>query len=340
MPEQIDITSAQELTVAINKKEVPGRFLSSFFKKLTHNTRDIDIDFVEGSDTIAPYIRDGEASTVSNRGGFATRTVHCYGISLKRKTTAFDCLKRLPGEVIASGKAMSPEARAAELAGRDMKDLQNKIIRTIEKQVSDAMFTGVVSITDANGNEIGSVNLGMKDSHKIAKTWSTEGYKNIGKDLDDAAVVVAQDSGLTVTDAVFGSSAINEALTNTAFMKQLDTKNVNAGALELTVKRNNLGARYVGMYNGIRIWRYDEKCTIGSESVGMVPANKVLLISEDIQATLHYGIVGDKKVGYFEGEFMADTFSDDDPPCDWLRVRSAPLPIVEQIDGLAFITVS
>lgn len=150
----IDITDAKELTLAVNNNLEPNRFLASFFKTLTHNTKDVMIDFVEGSQKLAPYIRDGQESTITNRDGYATRSVHCYDISLKRRTTAFDCLKRLPGEAPVVASAKSPEERAAELAGRDMAELQGRIRRSEEKLISGAMFTGKVSIKDAVGKEL------------------------------------------------------------------------------------------------------------------------------------------------------------------------------------------
>lgn len=107
----IDITNAAELTKQVNNNLPAKRFLSSFFKVLTHNTKDVMIDFVEGSQTLAPFIRDGEASTISNRGVFSSRSIHCYDISLKRITTALDCLKRLPGEAPVVGNAKSPNER-------------------------------------------------------------------------------------------------------------------------------------------------------------------------------------------------------------------------------------
>lgn len=337
----IDITDAKELTLAINKNVAPGRFLTSFFKKLTHNTKDVLIDFVEGSQTLAPYIRDGQESTISNRGGYLTRSVHCYDISLKRKTNAFDALKRLPGEAVAVANAKNPSERCAELAARDMSELQGKVYRTIEKKISDALFTGSLDITDAAGNVIETVNLGMKDSHKLSKAWSSNGYKKIGSDIDAAAVLVARDSGLTATDVIFDSESYATASENDAFIKELDTRFVNNGALNNTVERNGLGARFMGMYKGMRVWRYDEVFKAADGNVyGIIPQNKVVVLSADLQATLHFGIAGDVEHGFFEGEFMADTWYEKDPSCQWIRVRSAPLPIIEQIDGVAVITVS
>lgn len=337
----IDITNAAELTLRVNNNLPPKRFLSTFFRTLTHNTKDVMIDFVEGSQTLAPFIRDGEAATISNRGGFSTRSVHCYDIAIKRITTAFDCLKRMPGEAPAVANAISPNVRASNLVAMDLADLIGKVNRTTEKCVSDALFNGVVNITDVNGNVIDTINLGAKATHNdtTSKGWATSNYKGIVKDIDEAAVLIAQDSGLTATDVILGSAAANAAMQNDHFLKLLDTKNLNAGAVELTTKLQGNGARLLGMVNGMRVWRYDEIFKDASGNVNsIVPANKVLVLSADLAATLHYGVTGDIENGFFEGVSSASTWYEKDPSAQWLRVRSAPLPVIEQIDGVCVFT--
>jgi hypothetical protein len=64
------------------------------------------------------------------------------------------------------------------------------------------------------------------------------------------------------------------------------------------------------------------------------------MLSDEMQATLHRGIVGDNDIGWFEGEFAADTWYEKDPSVQWLRLRSAPLPICEQIDATCVATIA
>ena len=335
----IDVTDAKELTLAINNSLEPNRFLASFFKTLTHNTKDVMIDFVEGSQKLAPFIRDGQESTTTNRDGFSTRSVHCYDISLKRRTTAFDALKRAPGEIPVAVSAMSPNERAAMLAARDMAELQARIRRSVEKLISDEMFTGVATIKDADGKTIDSIDLGLGASHKLTKTWGSD-YKAIASDIEDAATVIAKDSGLTASDVILGSTAAKKVFENAQFMKQLDTRNLAQVAATVDL-RVNRGARLVGMVGGLRLWRYDEiYLDAAGEKQSIIPANGVVVLADQLQATLHYGVAGDIENGFFEGEFAASTWFEKDPPVQWLRVRSAPLPVIEQIAGIATITVS
>lgn len=337
----VDVTDAKELTLAVNNDKDSRRFLASFFKPLDHQTRDIMIDFVEGSQKLAPFVRDGDSATVSHRGGYKSRFVHAYGIELKRPTHAFDCLKRLPGEApIYSGKAVSPSVRAAELAGRDLKDLKNRVYRTVEKIISDGFFGGKFDITDKDGNKIDSVDLGRSSSHVLTKEWGAS-YDGISTDLDDMATLINEDSGLTATDVILGKTAHAKIQKNTKFMKDLDTKNLDGVRAAMNFKMEGIGARLVGVIGGLRVWRYDEVFkNAAGDKVSIIPANGVLMLSDEMQATLHRGIVGDNDIGWFEGEFAADTWYEKDPSVQWLRLRSAPLPICEQIDATCVATIA
>lgn len=347
----IDITDARELTKVVNNNLAPHRFLTSFFQVQTHNTKDVLIDFVEGSTTIAPYIRDGAESTISNRGGYSSRNIHCYDISLKRRTTAFDALKRLPGEAPIVEGAKSPSERCAELVASDLRDLQNVVNRSIEKAVSDSIFTGSLSIKDADGKVIDSLTLGLKDSHNKIKDapatptgtdkldWSsTSTAISILGDIEDMASLIGQDSGLTATDIIVGSDVAKTILGNEKFLKNLDTKYLDAGSLEIAPMQNR-GARLLGLVGGLRLWRYDEIYKEGSTTSPMVPAKKLVVLSNELKATLHYGVAGDIENGFYEGEFAVSTWYEKDPSVQWLRVRSAPLPVIEQIDGLVVASI-
>lgn len=337
---EIDITSPSELTLAINNNKAPRRFLTSFFTPLNHLTRDVTIDFVEGTKTLAPFVRDGEKATESKRSGYKTRQVHCYGIELTRTTKALESLKRLPGEPGMVINAMSPTARASRLLSIDLEDLKNKKYRTVEKIISDGFFNGSYDITDADGNVIDSISFGRENALSLSKTWSGA-IKTIDTDLDEAATLINQYSGLTATDIIMGKAAAEKALQNDAFLKKLDTKNLSGLQANLTVMAGAKGARLIGSVGGMRLWRYDE-VYMGSngQPASFIPTNKVLVLSDEIQATLHQGIVGDNDIGWFEGEFAVDTWHEKNPPSDILRVRSAPLPVIEQINASCVITVA
>ncbi len=119
----------------------------------------------------------------------------------------------------------------------------------------------------------------------------------------------------------------------------LDVRNLNSGALTLDLTVGN-GARFLGFLGGLRIWRYDEMFADNSGNVSpIVPANKVLVLSKDIRATVHYGLINDVQGGKFAAKMFSKTWEQDDPSVNWLCVKSSPLPVIEQADGFAVATV-
>ena len=158
-----------------------------------------------------------------------------------------------------------------------------------------------------------------------------EGFFNIA--------VVNEDSGLTVADKIFGSTAWNAARNNEKFMKDFDRLHVTGNSLDLAAGRNNLGARLVGFHNGCRIWVYDEIYKVGNDKVNFVPKDKVLAIGEGVAAKLYFGCVGNVKDGWFMGERFAKTFYDEDDEEQKLIVKSRPLAVLQQADGIAWAKV-
>lgn len=337
-----DFLNATTLTEQVNKNLPAKRFLSSFFEAEYLLTLDAEIDVVEGTRTLAPFKREGGKGTVSHRPGYGKAKVHCYEIDLKRPTMAFEAFKTRPGEANVN-PIMTPDQRVGFMLGQDATDLGNKINRTIEKMCSDAMFVGKYDILDADGKKIDSIDFAPQASHKIVKTgtalWTGNAADVVG-DLENLDNVVGEDSGLTVTDKVFGSDAWIAARKNEAFMKDFDRKFMTGNSIDAGAIKNGLGARLVGYHNGSRIWVYDEIYKVGTSKFSFVPKNKVLAISDQISAKLKFGCVGTIEDGFFQGERFARTWYNKDEDIQWYQLKSRPLAVIQEIDGLAWAQVT
>lgn len=342
--ENFDITTPVELTNALIENMPPSRFLTAnFFGEQVHGTEMVGVDIVKGTRKIAPYVARNGESVASHRDEYTTRFFNTHSISLKRPTDAIDMFKRAPGEgIVYAGSARNPAEAAAEILGRDQSELANMVLRTIEKYAADAFFDGNVTIKDVNGNELDEIDFGVKDTHYVTKTGTalwTGTAADICGDLEDLATLVARDSGLTATDAILGSKAAAALLKNEKVQKLLDIRSINAGILNVDLVVGN-GARFLGNLGGLRIWRSDEVFADNDGKVTpIVPANKVLVLSKDIRATVHYGLVNDVQGGKFAAKMFSKTWEQDDPSVNWLCVKSSPLPVIEQADGFAVATV-
>lgn len=337
-----DFSNVATLTKQVNNNLPAKRFLSSFFQPVLLKTLNAELDTVEGSRVIAPFKREGAKRTVTKRGGYTKRPFHCYEIGLERPTTAFDIFKAQPGEPSTVVDPMDPNDRQAYILGQDSNDLNNRINRTIEMLCSKTLFDGKYDILDEDNKKIDSIDFGCKASHKITnageKLWGGNQADVIG-DLANLDTIVNEDSGLTVADKIFGSAAWNAARNDEKFMKDFDRIHVTGNNLDLAAGRNNLGARLVGYHCGCRIWVYDEIYKVGNDKVNFVPKDKVLAIGSGVAAKLYFGCVGNVKDGWFMGERFAKTIYNEDDEEQKLIIKSRPLAVLQQADGIAWAKV-
>lgn len=330
----IDFTNPQELTKALIENLPAGRFLSTnFFGEEIHGTEAIAIDVLKGTRTLAPFKARGASAEVDNGVDFETKLYNTVMIALKRPTTASQLFRRNAGEqVFYVGGPSTPAERAAARLAYDQADLANKVLRTIEKFCADA----IINDSFAPGGSLSTLDFGRSASHDY--NVSANGYIY---DIEKAADLIAQDSGLSATDVIMGSEYADAFLADTKVAKVLDSKNIQPGIIAPNFKIGN-GGRLVGTFGGLRIWRYDESyATISGETTTvskMIPANKCVVISDQIRATVHYGIIDDVKGGMFASKMFSKTWEQDDPSVQYVAVKSCPLPVVHQPDGAVVIT--
>lgn len=341
---EFDITSPVELTRALLQNMPVKRFFTErFFAEEIHGTEKVDIDIVKGTQKIAPYVGKLAEASTSLRGNFVTKSFPTHNIAIKRPTNAVDMFKRQPGgDVMYIDGPSNPSERAAALLARDQAELANMVQRTIEKYAADALLDGEIAIKDENGNTLDTINFGRDASHTLSTSDITAVWNNgsakIVKDLNDMAALVARDAGITATDAVLGADAADAFMEDSKVQKILDIRNVDSGTVKLDLKANG-GYRFLGYIGGLRIWRYDEVWNNNGTITPIMPAKKVLVLGDSLRATVHYGLINDVKGGQFATKMFSKTWEQDDPSIQWLLVRSAPLPVVEQADGVVCATV-
>lgn len=339
MPDYMNVAT---LTKQVNNNLPAKRFLSSFFQVETLKTFDAELDTVEGTNIVAPYKREGAKRTITKRTSYKKRKFHCYEIALERPTDAFDVFSAQPGEPGVVVDPMDPNDRQSLILGNDTADLSNRINRTIEMICSKAFFEGGYKILDEEGKEIDGITFDIKPSHKINKTgddlWTGPAADVIG-DLSELDTVVSEDSNLSVVDKIFGASAWKAARSNKDFMKEFDRIYVAGNSMDLGGGVNKDGAKLVGYHNGSRIWTYDASYGVKSGKTPLVPKDKVLAIGNNLAAKLYFGCVGNPKDGWFRAERFAKTVYDEDEEIQKLIMKSRPLAVLQQPDGIAWAKV-
>ena len=322
--EKFDIFSPVSITEALNQRLPPKRFLArTFFKPRYWATEQVMIDTIKGSRRVAPFVRPHQAGTAVQGDAITATAFMPQQINVHVRTDAYEAFRRAAAENIsyANGEIRSPEKAFAETIARDQETLVDAAYRTVERMCSEALFSGKVNMYDAEG-------------------WIEKDTDPI-KDLRDWRRLVAKDSGLTAHDVIFGSDAYDAFIANASVKDYLDKRNITLGGIAPQFNQDQDGALFMGVIEGLNIWVYDEwyDDPKTKTATAVVPPEKVCVISRELRADIHYGKVQDVQAGNFVGEFFSRTYDEQDGSARYVQLRSAPLAVVEQADGLVVADV-
>lgn len=337
--------SPVSLTKVLNQNLPPRRFLSrNFFGIETHATETIGIDVVKGSRKIAPFCTKHDGASVVASEDFETKFFKTSQINLKQRTAAAELLTRYAGENIsyADGIQRDPARAFGAKIAREQQGLVDKVYRTIEKMAADALFSGKVEMLDVNGDKIDEIEIGIDDAHKVTlsgdKGWDKAGSDPIA-DIRTWKRQVAKDSGLTPTDLILGTEASDAFFANEKVHDYLNKLHINVG--EMAPVDGMEGAEFMAKILGINIWTYEETYIDPKtgDAVALIPAKKACLLSRELRATVHFGLIADVQAGKFETQMFSRMYDEQDGSATWLQLRSAPLAVVHQPDGLLIADV-
>ncbi|MGN0885796.1 MAG: major capsid protein [Candidatus Spyradenecus sp.] len=330
------------------KNETRAFFRDRFFtNRPTFTTTTIDVDVIGlGGRKIAPFVNPKVGGVAIDRDGYRTESYKAPEISIMRITTAEDMLKRTPGETIYSGK--SPEQRAAEQLGRDLRELDDMITRREEIMCAEAILNGQVTIKGEGYDEVlkyWPTETGDQPTTTLATKWNdpTVDAKAILKDLRTLRAAMIRKAGFTPTEIICGTSVVDAILDKLTDAKVLDTKRVEMGQINPQHLPN--GVTYWGYLkdSALDIYSYDDWYTneTGAQ-VNIMPANKFLMCAPGVQTSLAYGLVsliGVDGVRFYEGARIPDSWVQRAAPAGRVvQIKSRPLPIVHQIYGFHTVT--
>lgn len=333
----------RQMTEALLESFPVRRFISStFFTEETHDTKSFEIDIVKGSRRLAPIVHPKLEGKVVDREKFRTKEFTPPYLKPKKVTEADQILTRAPGGVVyTSPGANSPALRAAALLGQDMAEMEESIQRRVEAMAAEAISTGVVTVKGEGVDT--SISYDFDATHTPTLTggalWTATTADIIGN-LTDWKRLISKDSGLTATDLILGETAAKALKANTALLTALNVWNATFGQLRPQAPVE--GVTYLGQLEGLNIWAYDEWYydDVSSTTKPMIPVNRAIVISRQIRAVVHYGVIQDIEAGQFATRSFAKSWTEQDPSARFVLVQSAPLPVVHQPNGLVSAIVT
>lgn len=343
MADTIDLFQTRVM-LSILEQMLPVRtfFFDRFFdgqSPRVSNTEHIDIDVVKGNRRMAPFVNPKLEGKVVERDGYTTFSYKPAYIKPKMITTAEDILKRQAGEVI-YGATSTPSTRAAEQLAQDMAELDRMITRRIEWMCAKALTTGKIPVQGDGVDD--EVDFLMSSDNIITLSgsalWTDHTDSDPLQNLKAWKRQVSKQSGLVVTDAVFGADAMDNFLKcdNVLGANNLfDMRNVNIGRIEPRVMAD-MGVTYYGTITeiGLDLWTYEEYFynEVTKTTDDMMPKDKVLLLAAGARREMHYGAIKDLSAIAPVPRFPKSWITED-PSSRLLMVQSSPLPAPHQIDG-------
>lgn len=314
-----------------------------FFAKVVEaDTERVDIDIVKGKRRLAPFVHPKIGGKTVERDGYTTNSYAAPEVSPDMITTAEDFIGRAPGQPIYG--ASNPNQRAAQQLGEDLAELDNMITRREEAMCAEALFSGKVTVKGEGYDEVvnywpaAQAEQPYQELQGDARWNQADGNPQL--DLREKRRAIIQASGVTPTDAIMGTDALDAFLAKVG--KELDYRRVDLGQIDPQHLPN--GVTYWGRLkdSALDIWTYDEwYVDDNGDEKPMVPADKVLIGSPAVPTTMAYGMVtlfrgsGDNAAPeFYAARRVPDSWTQRKNPAGRIvQIKSRPLPIVNQIDG-------
>lgn len=308
----------------------------------TFDTTKIEFD-IRGLDDrkILPFVNPLVGGQQVTRGGYTTEVYEAPELSPFMVTSAEDLLARRPGENAYSGR--SPEERAGEQLGEDLRDLDAKITRTEEIMCADALFQGKIDVKGKGYDDVISywshLESQLQPKTTIGSKWDSVDAKAIAADLRVARQTMMRQGGFTPRDLVCGTKVINAILDKLQDGKMLDLRRVDMGLIDPQHLPD--GVTYWGYLkdSGLDIYSYDNWYTNAKgQAVSMVPENLALLASPGAKTSMAYGCCAlaspEDGLKFFSERRVPESYvSRRDPAGRIVQIKSRPLPLIQQIYG-------
>lgn len=315
-----------------------------------HPTDKFDIDKVKGDRAVSVYTGAEAGSVKVDDKTFTTKTVEFPTIKEHTLTTAGQVINdRLPGENIYT--PLSPRERSIRKLAADQKMLSDRADRAEEKQCSEILQTGVLSLVQPDKSVI-KLDFGLLASHKKTLTgtdvWDN-GASDPNEDLLTGFNKIKTDSGRIVKDVIGGSEAVSALINNTKIKGQFDIRRINSGEIQ-PGPLNGIGVRYIAtlLRPLVDIWEYVElyDSPTSAKQIPFIDDKNVIMIGDGADLRQHYGPIHD--IELINGvdvttNFLVKRFFDTDfkkdPSSRKLMMQSRPIMAGHQMNAIYVLKV-
>lgn len=254
---------------------------------------------------------------------------------------------------ITFGRGMAPSGAAMSdlfaSANNELTALKNMVKRAIQKQYSDVLQTGIVTLNSGD-----NIDYKRKAGSMVVKTvagekWTAPTTSDPIADLKAGCEFLRSTgkSGSSTINAIMGSTAFTNFKTSTKVQNEADIRNINRIDLGMPQFDNVSGLVYQGQVGAgdfvVNLWTYNETYEdANGNEVRFLGTNNVVMLPDDFKGLTVYAglpaVMGDpisgQYVGVQEAEFnVYDVI--DQVKMSWEYIlQSAPLVVPVSIDRI------
>lgn len=258
-----DASTIKMIEMYLEQASAP-MYLSGFFRSPPenfHTSEEVEFDVQRDDEQVAIVITDLTAGPRSNEANIYTSKrfkppIYDEQIAI----SAFDMLKRQPGQNPFTDPQYAANAVRQAFAG--FRKVENKIRRAIELMASQVLQTGVLTLTDAAGATLYTLDFQAKATHikTVTTTWATDGSTGDPlADLAALATVVRRDGKVEPKRLTFGESAWVRFNANAKVQKALDL--LRSNTISIAPVARGQGATFQGWvwinHYRFEMWTYD-----------------------------------------------------------------------------------
>jgi len=261
-----------------------------------HNSESVELDIMRSGEDIAIVIQNIADGYRLNKEDIYTNKSLVPAIYKEAGALqAADLIKRMPGQNPFANVEF--QANASTRASRLLRKMQNKIIRAIELQAAQVLTTGTVSLTDAAGNVLFTVNYAPKTTHfpTVSNAWSG-GSADPLLDLANLGEVIRNDGLEDPDQIIFSGRTYEYFLRDAKVQARLDNRRIDQGGIA-PMQMNGLGGAFRGTIEienyRYQLWTYGGRYTdpqTGNKT-DYIPADKVIVRSSRGRLDATFGAI-------------------------------------------------
>lgn len=313
----------------------PQFLLDRYFRiEQTETSEEIHFDVEEEKRRIAPFVSPLVEGQIVASKGYKTNVFTPAYIKDKRVVDMNRPFRRAIGENF--GGDMSPAARLRQHVARELADQRNMIDRRLEVMAALTLCNGKIVIEGEKYPPV-LVDFNRLASHSVVANplWSNPAAL-ILDDLAAWSAVALQDTGVNLLDVVMPPNIWKVFRANAQVKERLDLyRPVNAAPSLRADNMQEEGGTYMGNVDGFNIfvyqgWYVDPKDNVEKQ---IWPANKIALLSPQLQGVRAFGAIRDEKAGLQAMPYFPKSWIQEDPSVRFLLMQSAPLLVPYRVNA-------